>query len=76
MHIMKEKNVDLPFFFVIAGPDKDLPAFWKETGTESIPHAKLQSEAFTAIVGYAWPVIWLMNNGTVEAGTKQIWKDG
>ncbi len=72
MHIMKEKNPNLPFFFVVAGKEKNLPAFWKETGAEDIPHTKLKSDEFTAIAGYAWPVIWFINDGEVEASANYI----
>lgn len=72
MQIMKEKNPELPFFFVIAGKDKYQESFWKETRARSIPHTKLDADAFTAIAGYAWPVIYFVNDGWVEAQSNYI----
>lgn len=72
MHIMKEKNPALPFYFVIAGKDKYLESFWKETKAIDIPHTKLDADSFTAIAGYAWPVIYFVNNGWVEAQSNYI----
>jgi glutaredoxin len=72
MQIMKEKNPALPFFFVVAGKDKYLPEFWKETHAESVPHTKLDGDSFTNMVGYAWPVIYFVNDGWVEANSNYI----
>lgn len=72
MHIMKENNPALPFYFVIAGNDKYLAAFWKETNAQSIPHTKLDADSFTNLIGWSWPVINWVNNGWVEAKTSYI----
>lgn len=72
MHIMKEKNPALPFYFVIAGKDKYLKSFWKETNAIDIPHTKLDADSFTAIAGYAWPVIYFVKDGWVEAQSNYI----
>ncbi len=72
MHIMKEKNPELPFFLVVGGLDENLKPFWKETGAESIPHTKLDSDTFTGLVGYKWPAIYWVNNSWVETETNYI----
>ncbi len=72
MHIMKEKNPSLPFYMVVAGNDKYLASFFEETHAQNIPYTKLKSEEFTAIAGFSWPAIFLVNNGIVEAQTNYI----
>lgn len=72
MHIMKKNNPALPFYMVYAGNDKYLDAFWKATNAQNIPHSKLEADDFTAIAGFSWPAIFLVNNGWVEARTNYI----
>ncbi len=67
MHIMKEKNPSLPFHIVYAGSEKYLPQYWKETNAKNIPHMRLKADDFTAVAGYSWPAIFMVNNGWVEA---------
>lgn len=75
MHIMKLRNPALPFYFVVAGKDQYLESFWKETEAEDVPHTKLDGDAFTAMVGYKWPVIYWINQGRVEAQANYIQLD-
>lgn len=75
MHVMKEKNPALPFHIVYAGKDEYLKAFWDNTKAQNIPHTKLAADDFTAIAGYSWPAIFLINNGWVEAETNYISMD-
>ncbi|MGN6478343.1 MAG: MauE/DoxX family redox-associated membrane protein [Flavipsychrobacter sp.] len=72
MHIMKEKNPSLPFYMVVAGNDKYMAPFFEDTHAQNIPYTKLNSEEFTAIAGFSWPAIFLVNNGMVEAQTNYI----
>lgn len=72
MHIMKENNTSLPFYFIIAGKEKYLKSFWEETKAIDIPHTKLDADSFTNLVGYSWPVIYWVNNSWVEAQTNYI----
>jgi hypothetical protein len=72
MHIMKEKNPALPFYFVVAGKDKYIKPFWDETKAIDIPHTKLDADSFTNLVGYSWPVIYWLNNDSVEAQTNYV----
>ena len=67
MHIMKEKNPSLPFHIVYAGSKKYLRQYWKETNARNIPHTRLTADEFTAVAGYSWPAIFMINNGMVEA---------
>lgn len=75
MTIMKDRNPSLPFYFVIAGKEEYLQSFWEETKSESIPHTKLDGDAFTDMVGYSWPVIYWINDGRVEAQANYIQLD-
>lgn len=72
MHVMKQKNPDLPFYIVYAGNKKHLADFWKETQAETIPHTKLEAEKFTELAGFSWPAIFLINDGWVEGQTTYI----
>jgi uncharacterized membrane protein YphA (DoxX/SURF4 family) len=72
MEIMKERNPSLPFYFVVAGKKKYWNSFWKETNAQNIPHTKLDADSFTELVGYTWPVIYFINNDTVEANATYI----
>lgn len=75
IQIMKEKNTSLPFYFVIAGKEQYEASFWKETKAKDIPHTKLDADAFTAIAGFSWPVIYWVNNSIVEAQSTYITLD-
>ena len=75
MHIMKQRNPSLPFYFVIAGKDKYLESFWTETKAIDIPHTRLDADSFTNMVGFAWPVIYGVNNSYVEAESNYIQLD-
>jgi uncharacterized membrane protein YphA (DoxX/SURF4 family) len=75
MRIMKELNPELPFYFVLAGKEKYLASFWKETKAQNIPHTRLDGDAFISMVGYSWPVIYWINNGRVEAQANYIQLD-
>jgi hypothetical protein len=72
MHIMKEKNPELPFYFVLAGKKEYVKSFWEETKAIDVPHTKLDADSFTAIAGYSWPVIYWVEDGTVVAESNYI----
>lgn len=73
LHIMKERNPDLPVFMVIGGESTEhMKDFWHETKAQNIPYCRLKADDFTGMVGYSWPVIYYMNNGWVEAQTNYI----
>ena len=75
MHIMKKRNPSLPFYLVIAGKDQYLESFWKETKAIDIPHTRLDADSFTNMVGFAWPVIYGINNSYVEASSNYVQLD-
>lgn len=72
MHIMHERNPDLPFYFVVAGKDEYLEDFWEDTKAIDIPHTRLQADSFTAIAGYSWPKIYYVEDSTVVAQTDYL----
>ncbi|MBN8670602.1 MAG: hypothetical protein J0L80_07935 [Chitinophagales bacterium] len=72
MHIMKANNPSLPFQMVIAGKDENKAEFFKKTKAENIPYTKLKGEDFTNLVGFSWPVIYLVKDGWVEAQTDYV----
>lgn len=72
MHIMKQKNPSLPLFMVLAGKDENLKDFFDKTKAQNIPHTKLKADDFTNMVGFSWPVIYLMKDGWVEAETNYV----
>jgi hypothetical protein len=75
MHIMKQRDPSLPIYMVLAGKDKYWKSFWEDTKATNIPYTKLDADAFLDIAGNAWPVIWWMNNGWVEAQSNYIQLD-
>lgn len=72
MHLMKQRNPSLPFYFVVAGKEQNEPLFWEKTKAKYIPHTKLESKEFTDIIGYSFPVIYWVNNGWVEADNNYL----
>lgn len=72
MSIMKENNPSLPFYLVYAGKDKYKADFFNETKATNIPSSELLADDFTNLVGFAWPVIYWIKDGWVEAKTNYI----
>lgn len=66
LRIMKEKNKDLPVFFVINGEEENVKTFLKLTGSESIPWTKLGERPFVYLAGLQLPTILLVNDQVVE----------
>jgi thiol-disulfide isomerase/thioredoxin len=66
LRIMKEKNPDLPVYFVINGLDEDIQKFREYTKSTAIPWTKLKGKTFTYLAGLSWPTIVLINNQQVE----------
>ncbi|RYD57983.1 MAG: hypothetical protein EOP56_06845 [Sphingobacteriales bacterium] len=75
MHLMKQKNPTLPFHMVVAGKQQNWKPFWDKTKAQNIPYTRLESEAFTNIAGYSWPVIYWLKDGWVEAETNFMQMD-
>ena len=66
IRIIKERNPELPFFFVLNGETEKLQLFFKETQTESIPYTMLLGRPFIFLAGTNLPKIYLLNNSSVE----------
>lgn len=75
MHVMKLRNPSLPFHLVLAGKDMYWKAFFDQTKATNIPYTRLDADTFTGLVGYSWPVIYLLNNGWIEAQTNYVQMD-
>lgn len=66
IRIMKERNPDLPFYFVLNGKDEKLENFFTDTGTKNIPHCILNGKNFVYLAGTQMPTIYLIDNGIVK----------
>ncbi|RYE23640.1 MAG: hypothetical protein EOP51_09895 [Sphingobacteriales bacterium] len=75
MHVMKERNPSLPFHLVLAGKEKYWKPFFDQTKATNIPNTRLDADTFTGLVGYSWPVIYLLNDGWIEAQTNYVQMD-
>ena len=75
MHIMKQRNPSLPFHMVLAGKDMYWQSFFDKTKAGNIPHTRLDADTFTGLVGYSWPVIYLLKDGWIEAETNYVQMD-
>lgn len=67
MHLMKQRNPDLPFFFVLNGKKKMLDNFWEDTKSNDIPYTMLAKDDFIRLSGPNVPAIYWIDNSTVEA---------
>ena len=66
IHIMYERNKNIPFYFVLNGDEENLKPFFDDTHTENIPHCMLLGKNFVYLAGTNMPVIYLVNNSIVE----------
>lgn len=66
IRIISERNPKISFYFVLNGDDKNLPSFFEDTHTDSIPHCILNGKSFVYLAGTSIPSIYLVNNGMVE----------
>jgi hypothetical protein len=72
MHIMKNRNEELPFFFVLNGDSSDLESFLIDTKAADISYTILLGPEFVKRSGVKLPAIFWVNNGIVEKRTKYI----
>ena len=63
---MKEKNPDLPIYFVLNGDVKNLKPFYQDTKSQNIDYTMLNGRSFVYLAGLNMPAIFLVNNSTVE----------
>jgi hypothetical protein len=75
MHVMKVKNPSLPFQLVYAGKDKYKAEFFKKSKATNMPATRLDADTFTGLVGWSWPVIYLVKDGWVVAKTTYVQMD-
>jgi thiol-disulfide isomerase/thioredoxin len=66
LRIIQERNPDISFYFVLNGKDHELEEFFDDTRSQDIPHCKLKGKYFIELAGLKLPVIYLVNNSTVE----------
>lgn len=65
MRLMKEKNSQLPFYFVLNGDEKDLKIFFDDTKANNIPYCMLLGKPFVSMAGLRMPSILMVQNDTV-----------
>ena len=66
MRLMKEKNPDLSFYFVLNGEPEKLKSFYDDTKSQNIAFCQLNGKAFVYLAGVNLPTIYLINNSVVE----------
>lgn len=66
LKIIKDKDPEIPVFFVLNGDDEDLKAFYEETKSEKIPHTILLGSEFIKISGPSLPAIFMISDGIVD----------
>lgn len=65
--IIHEHDPELPLYFVLAGNPKNLLSFFKETGSEKVPHILFRDpENFLKMAGDAVPAIFFIDNSVKE----------
>jgi hypothetical protein len=67
LHLIKQRNPNLPVFMVIGGTKSDLTDFWKSTSAQNIPHMRLDGDAFMQYTGGIFPLIVWVNDSWVDA---------
>ncbi len=66
MRLMKEKNPDLSFYFVLNGEPEKLKSFYDDTKSQNIAFCQLNGKNFVYLAGVNLPTIYLINNSEVE----------
>ena len=66
IHIIKERNPEIPVYFVLNGKEENLAAFFKDTHTQNIPYCMLKGNHFIYLAGLSLPSIYLVHNSWVE----------
>jgi hypothetical protein len=67
MHLMKQKDPAIPFFFIIGGTTSSLKDFFAASQSQDIPYSRLAQPPFMKYTGGVFPLILFVNNGWVEA---------
>lgn len=65
MRLMKERNSNLPFYFVLNGDEEKLQDFFDDTKAHNIPYCMLLGKPFIYLAGLRMPAIFLVQNDSV-----------
>lgn len=66
LKLIKEKNPSLPMYIVLNGEDEKIQPFYEDTKAHNIDYCILNGRNFVYLAGVSLPVIYLVNNSTVE----------
>jgi len=66
MRLMKEKNKNLPIYFVLNGDTNKIKPFFEDTKASNINYTILNGKSFVYLAGLNMPTIYLVNNSIVE----------
>lgn len=66
MRLMKEKNQQLPIYFVLNGDTNKIKPFFEDTKANNINYSILNGKSFVYLAGLNMPAIFLVNNSIVE----------
>ena len=66
MRLMKEKNKNLPIYFVLNGDTNKIKPFFEDTKASNINYTILNGKSFVYLAGLKMPTIYLVNNSVVE----------
>ncbi|RYD78848.1 MAG: hypothetical protein EOP53_10540 [Sphingobacteriales bacterium] len=70
LHIMKNRNPNLPIHMVLNGKDKNLQPFFDDTRADNISYSKYAgAQNFSKLAGTQFPAIFWVNNSMVENKT-------
>lgn len=66
LKLIKEKNSSIPMYLVLNGEYKKIQEFYEDTKAYNIEYSILNGRNFVYLAGLKMPVIYLVNNSTVE----------
>jgi uncharacterized membrane protein YphA (DoxX/SURF4 family) len=66
MRLMKDKNKNLPIYFVLNGDTSKIKPFFDDTKAQNINYCLLNGKSFVYLAGLQMPTIYLVNNEIVE----------
>ncbi len=66
LKLIKEKNAAIPMYLVLNGEYKKIQEFYEDTKAYNIEYSVLNGRNFVYLAGLKMPVIYLVNNSTVE----------
>ncbi|MBS1634507.1 MAG: DoxX family protein [Bacteroidetes bacterium] len=66
MKLIHDHNPNISIYFVLNGDKEKFKPFYDDTHSESIPYCQLNGRAFVYLAGVELPMIYMVNNSTVE----------